>query len=406
MKDLLKYELYPYQRTGAEFALSRPRSIIADDMGLGKTRQSLAVVDIENLRTLIVCPASLKDNWKEEIKIFCPGLDYYIESYSSLHKLKHFDFEAIIGDESHYLKDPKARRTQTFISIVEKCNPKKLIMLSGTPIKNRVPELFVPLALAMQPNKLGYNYWDFCRHFSNEEVKYRNGYEYKTYSGIKNEIELVELLRPYMIRRSADKVLDLPEIVEINVSTDENPPPDYKQVVEKFIMDNNKTPEFMMAKRLVSEAKIDFTVNYVSVVLNNTDQVIVFSDHINTINKINKILSKEIKSGCITGETDVATRDKIIKDFKDKKIKVLCSTIGVGSTGHNLQNCSHVVFNDFPFVPSDLMQAKKRIHRIGQKNKCFYHYVISNDIDRTVLKILQSKTKVIDRVMDGVERTN
>jgi SWI/SNF-related matrix-associated actin-dependent regulator 1 of chromatin subfamily A len=67
--------LFPHQVEGVAFLLSRRRSILADDMGLGKTRQSIVAMThaAPDGPYLVICPASVKQNWAREIATASPG---------------------------------------------------------------------------------------------------------------------------------------------------------------------------------------------------------------------------------------------------------------------------------------------------------------------------------------------
>ncbi len=399
--------LYPYQRKGVEFAWNHHYCIIGDQMGLGKSFQAIVVAAREGGRTLIVVPASLKLSWESEIAKFYPELDYELLSYSMAKKFKDRNFRTIICDEAHYIKTPDSQRTKAVERIVREVKPERLILLSGTIMKNRIIELYMPLYLtSLNPRGTSgldirtlFSYESFCYTFSHEVVKYFNGVEVSTYEGVRNVEELKSLLQTRMIRRKAEDVLDLPDKVSKTVPMKASKPPEYDEVMNQFILDEKKTPEFITCKRLMSESKAEFTAKYVVNLLEELDQVIIFSDHIKTVEKISKILNKKkIKSDYISSHRSMEERSSIIKSFQGGRLKVLCATIGVGSTGLNLQNCNTIVFNDFPFVPAELSQAQKRIHRIGQKQRCFYHYIISNEIDRKILELLASKITTIEKV--------
>lgn len=405
MKDLSLYELYDYQKEGVKFALDNPYCLIADKMGLGKTRQSLAVADSLKLNTLIVVPASLIGSWKNEIKQFCPRLNYEIISYSSIGKVRDRSFQIVIADECHYLKNRLAIRTKKFNELVLAVAPERLILLSGTPIKNKIPELYTTLYFTALKdptndfNKVYPSYYAFCNHFSNAVVKKIKGITIYDYEGAKNVEELSTRLKRVMIRRLPENVLSLPNTVNIQVPFKGMNIPEYKKVVEDYSRAKEVTPEFITVKRLMSESKCKFTVGYTQLLLEELDQVIIFSDHKNTVKLISEALNKSnVPSSYISSDVDLVSRETNIDKFKNKKIKVLCATIGVGSVGLNLQQCNTIIFNDFPFIPADLHQAQKRIHRIGQQKTCFYHYIISNKIDEKILNIIQRKIDIIEEV--------
>ena len=153
-------ELYPYQQTGATFLARRGRALLADEMGLGKSAQAIAACDIvgAGLSVGVVCPASVKANWKREFALF--GREAHnvdIESYDKVAR-GAFDkaaFDVLILDEAHYLKSPKAKRTKAIYG--PKCDgvdglvgrSNRVFLLTGTPTPNDPSELWTHLRAVM-----------------------------------------------------------------------------------------------------------------------------------------------------------------------------------------------------------------------------------------------------------------
>jgi len=190
LKDCLNATLIPFQKKGVLYALNHNYLIIGDEMGLGKTIQGISVSLSTQLPTLVVCPAYLKLTWLNEfekfsvdklkIKVLTAGdygadgdEDVIIGSYSTINKfVELFGWAGlIIADESHYLKNPNTKRSKAFIKGIEDNRPERLILLSGTPIKNGSIEWYTPIYLCSLNKKrnsgpiLGdyiYSYIQFC----------------------------------------------------------------------------------------------------------------------------------------------------------------------------------------------------------------------------------------------------
>jgi SWI/SNF-related matrix-associated actin-dependent regulator 1 of chromatin subfamily A len=152
-------EYLPYQKAGIAYAAGRNNTLIGDEMGLGKTIQAIGTINLTNPKTvLVICPASLKLNWKSEMvkwlvserKIdvvngggeqisFNP--DVVIINYDVLTKharaLQSRIWDMVIMDEVHKIKNPKAKRTVVAVSI----KARRKVLLTGTPITNRPIEL-------------------------------------------------------------------------------------------------------------------------------------------------------------------------------------------------------------------------------------------------------------------------
>jgi len=151
-------ELYPYQKECVRFIKERWASYIALDMGMGKS-----LISIEATRrlgsTIVVCPAILKLNWKQELMKFgvkeelinivtnkeVYKCQYNIVNYERLNRIKHKYYNMII-DEAHYCKNGKAQRSRDVKDIAWGIKG-KLILLSGTPIKSRPEELYYQLKI-------------------------------------------------------------------------------------------------------------------------------------------------------------------------------------------------------------------------------------------------------------------
>jgi SWI/SNF-related matrix-associated actin-dependent regulator 1 of chromatin subfamily A len=384
-------KLYPFQETGVQFLLRTPWAILGDSMGLGKTVQAIELVNRSPGSTLVVCPAFLKGNWTREIEKFAkdPSL-FTVISYSKLKNL-NTRYDNTLVDECHYLKNPDAQRTNHFFHLVTDFPPKRLVLMSGTPIKNRVGEFWSLLYLV---GAIKIDYWDFCKRFSNLE-KFRIGNRNVTrFTGHRNVPELKKILSKCYLRRKASEVLDLPPITRVDVELE----PDF---VDKDLLQawNEESPAFASMKKHSALIKASHTAKYVKDILEQGEgPVVIFTDHIEPTMEISDIL-KSYKVGSITGATSMPIRDQIVTSFQDKKLDVIVATTGSLSVGVTLTAARHLVFNDLPFVPGDLLQAEKRIHRISQDRPCVVHRVFYGKIDAHIGKTLSKKISTLKEVL-------
>jgi len=246
--------LYPYQIEGVSFIEQKNgRALIADEMGLGKTVQALSWLQLHpNKRpVLIICPSSLKINWKREaIKWlnYCnPEIlygtkphpingDIIIVNYDILFQwlpqLRKFKFEVIIADEAHYIKNFDAKRTVAFNRLSRNKIP-HLIALTGTPIENKPIEL-LSIIQSINPS-LFPNYETFIHRFcggnDNAFGNKRNA------SGASNTFELNSILKKtIMIRRKKMDVLkDLPTKQIVKVPLEITNKLEYQNAEKQFI---------------------------------------------------------------------------------------------------------------------------------------------------------------------------
>jgi len=379
----MKYKLYDFQKEAVDFGLKNPYFINACQMGLGKTIQSIALSDKLGFETLVVCPAYLISNWKSEIRKFSSNPEKYkVISYDNFAIRTPGKYENLIFDEAHYLKNYKAKRTMTAHNYIRSYRPKKLNLLTGTAIVNRVEEIHSLLTLcsyggSYEEFKKYLNYYYFVNKFCNVEIKKFGYKQFKQYTGIKNADVLKKLIKPVYFRRRAKDVLDLPKTIKQYIGDADRIDRDLEDAWDEYQKGN--VEHFSSKKAVNALAKVNQTCEFVLNSLQD-QKVIIFSDHVDAAMKTND------------------ARDRAVKGLNNN-LDYIVATIGAMSTGVNLQAANYMVFNDVPFVPSNLAQAEKRIHRIGQNKTCFYYYVISSDIDKRIVKTLNDKIKVINEVI-------
>ena len=424
--------LLPFQTVGVEFLDNNNGSaLIADEMGLGKTVQALAWLrkHPENRPTLVVCPASLKLNWRNEAEkwlssedeIFVVNKTYesdrniYIINYDILKKwnkqLVDSNFNTIIFDESHYLKNGKAQRTK-FAEKLAKNIPNK-ILLTGTPILNRPNELWKQLSIInsdLFPNFFKYGI-RYCGAYKNDF-----GWDF---SGATNKEELNEKLKSIMVRRTKSQVLtELPDKRRSSISFDIDEkypfetneyriaeydfPKYYRENIKNEVLSNGEElVRIEILKQLATKYKMDNVITWIKEFLKTDEKIVLFAHHKDVINTISeKFPDISVK---LTGSTKMEDRQKAVDEFQNNPdIKIFIGNIKSASVGITLTSSSCVAFIELPWTPGDLVQAEDRVHRIGQKNAVNVYYLVANDtVEEDIAYILQKKAKVIDQIIDG-----
>lgn len=412
----LNTELLKHQAQTLQFALDKKYIFDLSSPGTGKTLSALATICSVKKKAAVVCPPHLVNNWLSEVVKhtslvatphflkFNPDTEVFIIPYTQVSKASEiFDnVDIVVLDEVHYIKSLDSQRSKNVHLALYKNVPEYLIMMTGTILKNRIPEIYSPLILLglgkdVFPKILEHyrSYYTFCCRFTNlKQTQYG-----ANFSGSKNVEELRTFLLPYSIKHKED-VLDLPELSEINVVVDYKDDPELLKAFNEFT--GASVGANIVAKTKSAEAKAVFTSNYVMSLLDqDSGPVVVFSDHRKSISIIELELSKK-RVRSITGETSMDKRSEYVKMLNNGQLDCLICSIGSSSSGITLTGASKLVFNDVPFVPGDMEQAKKRIHRLSQTKPCQIVYIVGSTVDAKIIKMLNSKTKTINKVLGGI----
>jgi len=437
----LKRELFPFQRKGVAFLEAKGgRGLIGDEMGLGKTIQALAWLHIhpEKRPVVIVCPAHLKLNWVQEIRITMPENqanrtqilqgtkpterimgDFIIINYDILQYwvdiLVSIKPQVMIFDEAHYTKNSKALRTKATKKLAKAC--KHVIALTGTPIVNRPIEGFN--ICQMVDKSVFPDFWKFARTYCGAK---HNGFGWD-FTGAENKDELHrKLTQSIMIRRKKDEVLpDLPAKIYSHVPMEITNRTEYKKVEDDFItyLRQAKGDEeadragkaqhltrIEALKQLAVKGKMTQAIDWIQDFLdscNGGSKLVVFAVHKSTIDTLMAEFSKvAVKvDGSVSGEK----RNEAVNAFQNNPaVKLFIGNIQAAGTGLTLTAASSVAFLELPWTPGEVVQAEDRCHRIGQENSVNVYYLLAqNTIEGQIAKLLDSKREVLDAVLDGRE---
>jgi len=423
-------ELLPFQSIGVKFVENAGgRALIGDEMGLGKTIQALSYLRLhpEIRPALIVCPASLKLNWRNEAvkwldvrdnvsvinkEIICDK-SVYIINYDILIKyqaqLSAMKFKAIILDESHYVKNQKAKRTEATIEIAKDI-PNR-ILLTGTPVLNRPRELFTQLNIIDPISYPKFTTFAF-RYCGAENTDY--GWDF---NGVSHAEELNDRLKTTMVRRTKAQVLqELPDkrrqTIVVLLSNEEeyfkahNDFTKWLRINKGITTDAEHLVRIEMLKQLSAKGKMEAIIENITNFLESGKKLVVFAHHKFVIDQ----LMSEFKDIAVslTGSTSMDDRQKAVDDFQhNSDVKLFIGNLQAAGIGITLTAASDVMFIEFPWTPSQLYQAEDRLHRIGQKNAVNVMYMTGeNTIDIEIAELIQKKAKVIDAVIDGKESTD
>ena len=439
--DYSKYDkpgrpVMEHQKVAVEKLIPNDRFILADDMGLAKTGSSIiAALESGVKKVLIVCPASLKINWKREIEInsdrrtliveggkWGSTFDFYIINYDIIknyHSLKdektglqeslilRENFDLAIIDEAHMINNIGAQRTQLMNDILDTIP--KVWLLTGTPMTSRPINYYNLLKIVKSPLTLSWQGYvkRYCKGFQFTA----NGRKIWKTDGAANLDELRERTRHVVLRRLKTDVLDLPEkiITPMFLELDNML---YNHEMEEFVKISKEERKnesisitlsrLMGARKIIAREKVPYTCELIDNFLELDKKVIVFTNFTDTLEMIKEKYSKNCV--VIDGRTPKMKRQEAVDRFQqDPKVKILIGNIIAAGIGLTLTAAEGVIMNDLSFVPSHHSQAEDRANRIGQKNVVNVYYPIFEDtIEINVYNLLQKKKDNIDQVMgDG-----
>ena len=446
----LNGELLPYQKAGVEYIIKNRKVFLADEMGLGKTVQALASVQHENaFPCLIVCPPNLALNWATEIDKFFPtrtwkrvvnrsdfpeeDADFTIVGYSNIdfHPENLKGYTSYIFDESHYLKNPKSKRTKRSQSLVKTASGNGLVLcLTGTPITNRPAEYGPQLEIIGRLKEFG-GLWAFYKRYCGA---FRDRFNQWHIDGASNLDELNERLRgSCYIRRPKDEVLeDLPPIRHSEWLID----PDPKHLAEygkaekdiaKFVAERaaelakelGKDPKsaavrakfkaeahehlikLSVLKKIAAKSKLKAVDEWVESRINEGRKVVLAAHHREVVNLLaDQYGGLKIQGGMTPDEVQSAKETFMEKSAEDAPVIVL--SIQAAKTGHTLTASQDMLFVEHPWTPADVDQVSARIHRIGTTGSVqITHALASGTIDEQVFQLINNKRAVVDAATDG-----
>ena len=444
-KALLKVALLPYQLDGIAFAVGAGRAVLADDMGLGKTIQGVGVAEMLGReaginKVLVICPASLKSQWRNEIHRFCDrdcqlvlgsmaaraqqyGNDCFftICNYEQVLRdilaIERVKWDLIILDEGQRIKNWEAKTS----NVIKSLKSPFALVLSGTPLENRLDELYSVVQF-IDDRRLAPAFRFFDRHRVVDEKGKVLGY--------KNLAELRENLRPVLLRRTRDSVMQqLPprttEIVRI-------PPTDEQRelhaahmrivatiIRKKFLteMDLLRLRKALLMCRMAANSTylVDKQEPGYSTKLEHLDdlldrlfqeqgrKVVLFSEWTTMLDLIQPMLeSHRLRYVRLDGSVPQKQRQHLVHEFQQKPDCHLFITTNAGSLGLNLQAANTVINVDLPWNPAVLEQRIGRAHRMGQDRPVQVYVLVTEEtIEDNLLATLAAKRDLAVAALDS-----
>ncbi|MCK9205000.1 MAG: DEAD/DEAH box helicase [Bacteroidales bacterium] len=447
---ILKTKLFNYQKQGVCFAVTGGRTLIADDMGLGKTIQAIATAEVMvkelNINNiLVVCPTSLKYQWKTEIEKFTDskvtiveggplvriqqykgGELYKIVSYhalvNDLKEISELRPDLIILDEAQRIKNFHTKMAQS----VKKIDSPYAIVLTGTPLENKLEELYSIIQF-VDPFMLG----PFYRFLAEHQVTDDKG----KIIGYKGLNKIGEALSGIMIRRKKKEVLDqLPERMDKVLLMDVTP--EQSRLHDEFAngaarivakwralghlseQDRQRLLILLNQMRMVcnstylidqqsrNDTKIEEVLNIIEEIMNEGEEkLVIFSQW----ERMTRLVARELEARGIGfeylhGGIPGSERGKLFENFTMKANSRVFLSTDAGGVGLNLQAGSVIVNLDIPWNPAILEQRIGRVHRLGQKHSVtVINMVSAGTIEHRMLDLLKFKSSMAAGILDGGE---
>ena len=437
--DYEKYSHRPplsHQKEAIQKLVENKKFILADDMGLGKTTSTIiAALESGAKKVLIICPATLKINWKREIENYSDKSVYIAEgkNFSTEHDfviinydiIKNFhdtkkktdsqilgaNFDLVVVDEAHYIKNATAQRTKLINDIVKKVD--RLWLLTGTPMTSRPIDYFNLLSLIDSP---------VAKNWMAYVIRYCQGYQFNVggrkvwnVMGASNLEELRDRTLGLTLRRLKEDVLDLPdkiitpvylrlksklyeEVMGDYYNWYEGNPEESKSLTVQFT-------KLTKVRQIIADEKIAQTIELAENIIEQNKKVIIFCNFTDSLNKIVEHFGKAAVK--VDGSMSKPERQHSVDSFQENdKVKVFVGNIKAAGVGLTLTAAEAVIMNDLSFLPSDHAQAEDRAYRYGQKNNVLVYYpIFENTIEGIIYDILNNKKQVIATVMGDNQNT-
>ena len=400
-------KLFPHQVEALEWIKGKDKVILALDMGLGKTAIASQTIE-EGERVLIICPASLKLNWLKELKVWSnakkfkvikkkteelpKGPGVVIVNYDLLGKkvkkraqpnYDFKDFDRVIVDEAHALKNPTSVRSKIGGKII-KLTP-KAILLSGTPMERPV-DLYVPL---FSMGAIEDSYPSFGMKYCDAKRVYLGAREVWQYRGATNTEELKERIKPYMLRMLKEDVIDLPKKIIKVVGLDLPLSRQEKSYSLSAIIKDPRPIGFEGLAELLHEQaikKLPLAIKHIKMRLEQEEKIFIVARHTDVIDTLAEKL-KEYGVLVFDGRCSAEEKDSIEYAFQNEsKYRLFLGQITACSTGLTLTAANHVILVEPDWSYSKIAQVIDRTHRIGQKETVTAELLtIADSIDERVL---------------------
>jgi SWI/SNF-related matrix-associated actin-dependent regulator of chromatin subfamily A-like protein 1 len=416
----------PFQWAAVRYALDARGTFLADEQGLGKTVEALTAIEADGaFPAVVVCPASMKLGWERETQHWLPHRSVTVvhgrgavpreaeitivnyEVVAAHHQaLTRKRPRALIVDESHYCKNPQAKRTQAVRRMAAAVAPGGLrLALSGTPVLNHAEELIAQLRIIGRLEEFGSGA-SFARQFRGQLSEERLHWHMRRacfVRRLKSEVlpqlpPKRQVVIPVALTNEAEYRLAERDVIEWLRSQ----PLDLSELNARIAatLRAQRLAQLGTLQRLAARGKLAAALAWIEDFLASDEPLVVFARHVEVQRAV---LARFPRAAHLLGEDSLERREAAIGAFQqpDGPQLIVCAT-RVAAQGITLTRASNVAFLELEWTPAMHDQAEDRCHRIGQRDAVTAWYLLAaGTIDETMARLIQSKRAVVAAVTDG-----
>ena len=418
--------LEPFQWAGVRYALDARRCFIADEQGLGKTVEALAALEADDAYpAIVVCPASLKLNWAREAAhwlphrttalvqgkgVVPPAADITILNYEvvAAHRegLARRRPQALVLDESHLAKNPRAKRTQAVRRLAASLPGGGLrLALTGTPVLNHAEELISQLRVIGRLEEFGSGA-RFARQFQGPLLEERLHWHLRRTCFVRRLKQ--EVLPQLPAKRQVVVPVSLDNESEYRLAEEDvikwlrEQPLDLSELDAKIarVLRAERLAQLTTLQRLAAKGKLHAALAWIHDFLANDEPLVVFARHVEVQEAV---LERFPNALHLMGRDAVADREATVRAFQDGSgPQLLVAATRVAAQGFTLTRASNVAFLELEWTPAMHDQAEDRLHRIGQRDAVTAWYLLAaGTIDESMAELVARKRGIVGAVTDG-----
>jgi hypothetical protein len=419
-------ELAPFQWAGVRYALQARGTFLADEQGLGKTVEALATLEADNAYpAVVVCPASMKINWQREAErwlahrsvavaqgrgVMAAGAEITILNYEIV--AAHYEHlarrrpRALVIDESHYCKNPHAKRTQAVRRPAAAVDPGGLrLALTGTPVLNHAEELIAQLRIIGRMEDFGSGA-RFAAQFRGAVSEERLHWHMRRHCFVRRlKSEVLPQLPP---KRQVVVPMALTNESEYRLAERDviawlrSQPLDLSTLNARIAatLRAQRLAQLGTLQRLAARGKLAAALAWIGDFLASGEPLVVFARHVEVQRAV---VARFPDAVHLLGDDSLTDRDDAIRAFqRSDGPALIVGATRVAAQGITLTRASNVAFLELEWTPAMHDQAEDRCHRIGQRDAVTAWYLLAaRTIDETMARLIQSKRAVVAAVTDG-----